>query len=213
MLISRRSWYPERPRQAAREVEEIIMSVGLVQTYRAFGYNNAWANHRLLKACAELSQAEFEAGRTGFFPSLQLTLNHLYVIDLFYVDALEGGWLGPTAFENPLPFPALAELSQAQASIDRRFIGVCDALTPAVLDGEVRINRGTHVQVERRDRLLMHLFQHQIHHRGQAHAMLSGTGITPPQLDEFFSVAEAPLRASEFSDLGWTEQTVWGPAA
>jgi uncharacterized damage-inducible protein DinB len=186
------------------------MSVGLVQTYRAFGYNNAWANHRLLAACAELGPAEFEAGRTGFFPSLQATLNHIYVIDLFYVDALEGGWLGPRAFENPVPFPALAELSQAQASMDRRFIGVCNALTPALLGGDVRINRGVRIQIERRDRLLMHLIQHQIHHRGQAHAMLSGTGIKPPQLDEFFSVAEAPLRASEFSDLGWTEETVWG---
>jgi uncharacterized damage-inducible protein DinB len=141
---------------------------------------------------------------------LQRTLNHVYVIDLFYVDALEGGWLGPRAWENPMPFPALAELSQARASTDQRFIGVCNALTPALLSGEVRINRGIRIQVERRDRLLMHLIQHQIHHRGQAHAVLSGTRIKPPQLDEFFSVAEAPLRASEFSDLGWTEETVWG---
>src|SRR5215831_648812 len=71
--------------------EEIAMCVGLVQTHRAFAYNNAWANHRLLAACAELTQGEFEAERTGFFPSLQATLNHVYVIDLFYVDALEGG--------------------------------------------------------------------------------------------------------------------------
>ena len=69
------------------------MCAGLVQTHRAFAYNNAWANHRLLGACAELTQGEFEAERTGFFPSLQATLNHIYVIDLFYVDALEGGWL------------------------------------------------------------------------------------------------------------------------
>jgi uncharacterized damage-inducible protein DinB len=95
--------------------------------------------------------------------------------------------------------------------MDKRLIGVCNALTPALLGGEVRINRGSGVQVERRDRLLMHLFQHQIHHRGQVHAMLSGTRIKPPQLDEFFSTAEAPLRASEFTGLGWTEETVWGP--
>src|SRR5215831_9054247 len=98
------------------------MPAGLVQTYRAFAYNNAWANHRLLTACENLSKAEFEARRTSFFPSLQLTLNHIYVIDLFYVDALEGGWLGPKAFENPIPFPTLAELSPAQASMDRRLI-------------------------------------------------------------------------------------------
>jgi uncharacterized damage-inducible protein DinB len=186
------------------------MSAGLVQTYRAFAFNNAWANHRLLTACANLSQAEFEAKRTSFFPSLQLTLNHIYYVDLFYVDALEGGWLGPKAFENDIPYPSVAELKPAQAAIDNRLIAVCDKLTPEQLSDIVRVNRETRVQTERRDRLLMHLFQHQIHHRGQAHAMLSGTTVEPPQLDEFFSVGEAPLRATEFASLGWTEDTVWG---
>jgi uncharacterized damage-inducible protein DinB len=60
------------------------MCAGLVQTHRAFAYNNAWASHRLLGACAELTQGEFEAERTGFFPSLQATLNHIYGIDLFF---------------------------------------------------------------------------------------------------------------------------------
>jgi uncharacterized damage-inducible protein DinB len=187
------------------------MSAGLVQTYRAFAYNNAWANHRLLTACAGLSQAEFEAQRAGFFPSIQRTLNHIYVIDLFYIDALEGGWLGPRAWANEVPYPSLAERKPAQATMDKRLLAVCDALTPELLNGVVRINRDTSVQTERRDRLLMHLFQHQIHHRGQAHAMLSATSVAPPQLDEFFAEGEAPLRAGEFAELGWSEETVWRP--
>jgi uncharacterized damage-inducible protein DinB len=186
------------------------MPASFVQTFRAFAYNNAWANYRLLTACANLSQQDFEAERVGFFPSLQMTVNHIYVIDLFYVDALEGGWLGPKAWENPIPYPSLAELQRAQAAVDKRLIAVCNALTPDLLEGIVRVNRDTQVQTERRDRLLMHVFQHQIHHRGQAHAMLSGTSVKPPQLDEFFPVAEAPLRADEFDSLGWTEETVWG---
>jgi uncharacterized damage-inducible protein DinB len=187
----------------------MTMPAGLVQTYRAFAYNNAWANHRLLTACENLSQQAFEARQTGFFPSLQLTLNHIHVIDLFYVDALEGGWLGPKAWENEVPCPSVAELKPAQAAVDRRLIAICDALTPELLDGTVRVNRDTQVQTERRDRLLMHLFQHQIHHRGQAHAMLAGTAVAPPQLDEFFAAGEAPLREAEFSSLGWREDTVW----
>ena len=187
------------------------MPAGFVQTYRAFACNNAWSNHRLLAACAHLSQEDFQSERTGFFPSLQMTLNHIYVIDLFYVDALEGGWLGPKAWENPVPCPALAELRGAQAAVDARLIAVCDALTPDLLDGVVRVNRDTQVQTERRDRLLMHLFQHQIHHRGQAHAMLSGAMIKPPPLDDFWLVGDAPFRAVEFGHLGWTEETVWGP--
>lgn len=39
--------------------------------------------------------------------------------------------------------------------------------------------------------------------------MLSATEIRPPQLDEFFPAGEAPLRATEFAELGWTEDTVW----
>jgi uncharacterized damage-inducible protein DinB len=187
------------------------MSAEVVQTYRAFAYNNAWANHRLLGACAGLTQSEFEMERIGFFPSLQRTLNHIYAIDLLYVDALEGGWLGPKAWENPIPFPSLAKLSEAQAAMDQRFIDLCNALTPALLSETVRINRGTHVQIERTDRLLMHLIQHQIHHRGQAHAMLSGTRIKPPQLDEFFPIEDAPLRASDFGILRWSEEIVWEP--
>jgi uncharacterized damage-inducible protein DinB len=149
--------------------------------------------------------------RTGFFPSLQTTLNHIYVVDLFYVDALEGGLLGPRAWENPIPCPSSAELKRDQSAVDKRLIAVCNNLTPDLLGDIVRVNRDTRVQIERRDRLLMHLFQHQIHHRGQAHAMLSGTVIKPHQLDEFFSIGEAPLRASEFDSLGWTEEAVWGP--
>jgi uncharacterized damage-inducible protein DinB len=188
------------------------MPASLVETYRAMAYNNAWANHRLLAACARLGQDELEARRTGFFPSLKATLNHILIIDWFYVDALEGGWLGPRAWADPEPCATVADLQREQRAVDFRLIAACRALTEPSLGEVVRVNRDTRVQVERRDRLLLHLFQHQIHHRGQAHAMLSGTGIEPPQLDEFYSAAEAPLRAAELTELGWTEATVWGEA-
>jgi uncharacterized damage-inducible protein DinB len=186
------------------------MPASFVDTYRAMARNNAWANHRLLTACLTLTQAEFEAPRTGFFPSIARTCNHTLTVDWFYVDGLEGGSLGPKAWADEMPCATAAELMAAQAAVDARLIAVCDALTEKSLDETVRLNRGAQVQSERRDRLLMHLFQHQIHHRGQAHAMLSGTALKPPQLDEFFSVNEAPLRAAEFAALGWTEETVWG---
>ena len=182
---------------------------GLVGHFVAMARNNAWANHRLLSACAALTQEEFAAPRTGFFPSIQATLNHILVIDRFYVDALEGGTLGPAAWANPVPCPTLSELRDAQASVDRRLIAWCDGLDEAGPQRIVHVHRGTRVQTERADRLLLHLFQHQVHHRGQAHAMLSGTRIKPPQLDEFFSIAEAPLREREFAELGWMEATIW----
>jgi DinB family len=48
-------------------------------------------------------------------------------------------------------------------------------------------------------------FLHQTHHRGQAHAMLSGTGVAPPQLDEFLLANDAPLGAAELDALGFAE--------
>ncbi|MBP0494232.1 DinB family protein [Pararoseomonas indoligenes] len=177
--------------------------------YRTMARNNSWANHRLLTACEGLSQAEFTAPRTGFFPSLRATLNHILVIDRFYVDAMEGGTLGPAAWADPEPCATVAALKAAQAAVDARLMAVVDGLNAAGLARIVSVHRGSRIQHERMDRLLLHLFQHDIHHRGQAHAMLSGTGVAPPQLDEFYASEEAPLRAGEFAALGWTEEKVW----
>lgn len=182
-------------------------------TFRAMARNNAWCNHRLLAAVARLDQAAFEAPRTGFFPSPRKTLNHILILDHFYVDALEGGVLGPAAWADEEPCATVAALQAAQSSVDRRLIAHCDGLADADLAREVRVHRGTRFQAERQDRLLLHLFLHQIHHRGQTHAMLSDTDVKPPQLDEFYSIAEAPLRAAEFEQLGWNEATVWEPPA
>jgi uncharacterized damage-inducible protein DinB len=178
--------------------------------YRAMAYNNAWANHRLLAACSSLSPSEFAMERTGFFPSLRATLNHILIVDRFYIDAMEGGTLGPAAWADREPCGTVAALQEAQSAMDRRLIAVVDGLGTEGLGQIVAVHRQHRVQRERMDRLLLHLFQHQIHHRGQAHAMLSGTGVKPPQLDEFFSAGEAGLRADEFQELGWTEATVWG---
>jgi uncharacterized damage-inducible protein DinB len=185
-----------------------------LQTLRAMAYNNAWANHRLLGACAKLTQAEFEAARTGFFPSLQATLNHILIIDWFYVDALEGGTLGPDAWSNRIPCLTVPDLRPAQSAVDRRLIIWCESLDEAGVNQTIQVHRGTHVQLERADRLLLHLFQHQIHHRGQAHAMLSSTSLPPVQFDEFFSAAEAPWRVAVLgkADLGSfpdTERSWW----
>ena len=178
--------------------------------YRTMAYNNAWANHRLLTACLALTPEEFIAKRAGFFPSLRATLNHILIIDYFYVDAMEGGTLGPAAWADQEPCATVAGLKQAQAAVDQRLLKIVEALDSAGFQRIVSIHRDTTVQRERMDRLLLHLFQHQVHHRGQAHAMLSATSVSPPQLDEFFSAGEGPLRVKEFAELGWTEEHVWG---
>jgi uncharacterized damage-inducible protein DinB len=179
--------------------------------------NNAWANHRLLTACGRLSQDDFIATRTSFFPSIKATLNHNLTVDWYYVDALERALKREPPnrevdrfFEPEEPFAICAELAAEQRAVDRRLIAACASLTDATLQAPVPVMRQAGVQSETATRLLAHLFQHQIHHRGQAHAMLAGTPVKPPQLDEFFCANEAHLRAAELAELGYSETMIWG---
>lgn len=139
------------------------------------------------------------------FPSIRATLNHILIIDWFYVDALEGGALGPAAWADAEPFLDLPSLTQAQHAVDVRLLTFCETLTPAMLASTVRVHRATRVQRDRCDDILTHLFQHQTHHRGQAHAMLSGTSVRPPQLDEFLVGDDETARADDIAAFGWTE--------
>lgn len=179
-------------------------------------YQNAWANHRLAKAWLQLSPAELAAPRISFFPSLSATLNHILTCDWFYVDALERELRGDEPhpdcyvfFNEDEPFTHGVDLKREQALVDRRLIAYCEQLRDADLGRLVTIARDT-PQHDSRLRMLSHLFEHQIHHRGQVHAMLSGTSVKPPQLDEFFCAGESALRAEDFAELGWTEALIWG---
>ncbi|EPL07244.1 DinB family protein [Pseudomonas sp. CF161] len=179
-------------------------------------YQNAWANHRLAKAWGQLSAAELVAPRRSFFPSVRATLNHILTCDWFYVDALERELRGEPPrvdcyvfFDVDEPCVEAGELRQAQSTVDQRLLAYCAQLRDADLGRRVTIARET-PQHDSRLRMLSHLFEHQIHHRGQVHAMLSDTRIAPPQLDEFFCTGEAGLRAADFAELGWTEAQIWG---
>lgn len=181
--------------------------------------NNAWANHRLLGACARLDDAAFAAPRVGFFGSIAATANHLLPVDWFYVDALERALAGREPHEDPArffepeaPFATCAPLREAQRAVDQRLIALTRALADARLDAEVVIRRRRGETRDPARRLLAHLFQHQIHHRGQMHGMLSGTDVAPPQLDDFFCVGDAPLRAAELAELGLSEDAIWASA-
>ena len=192
----------------------------LAHHFYTMAANNAWANHRLLTACARLAQHEFVAPRTSFFPSLPATLNHNLTVDWYYVDAFERALRGQPVnadargfFDPPEPFAACTEILAAQHAVDQRLLDACRDLADAQLELPVALLRRAGVQYESATRLLAHLFEHQIHHRGQAHAMLAGTQVKPPQLDEFFCANEAHLRAAELAELGLSEEAIWGARA
>jgi uncharacterized damage-inducible protein DinB len=166
-------------------------------------HNNAWANHRLLSACEALTPEEFAAPRVSFFPSLRLTFNHILDVDLYYITALEGGDALARYDAPDSDFADARSMRLAQTAADKRLIALCERQTehslaePCVLPRPNRKPPPSTVA-----NILEHLFQHDIHHRGQAHAMLAGASIKPPQLDEFFLAGEEDLRRDELRALG-----------
>jgi len=170
--------------------------------FRAWARNNAWANYRLLEACAQLTPDELHATRTSFFPTIMKTLNHILIVDWLYIEALERRGRGRATVANEEPFAELAPLRAAQRASDLELIAWVEAASEAELERDVPLERRDHVQHERAVDVLLHLFEHQIHHRGQVHAMLAGTRVAPPQLDEFFLREELPLRRRDLEALG-----------
>lgn len=161
--------------------------------------NNAWANAQLLTAACALPQSEFDAPRTGFFPSLRLTLGHIYLVDLFYIDALTDGGRGRAIFSEETEPETAQALKTLQATADAQLTAFCDKGVPPTATVSVGWTGGP--ATETVETILLHLFQHQIHHRGQAHAMLSGTDVAPPPLDEFFPVFDRAASAQPFWDM------------
>ena len=173
--------------------------------HRLMARQNALANARLHDACARLAAGEWRAPRVNFFPSLMETLNHLYTVDAFYSDALHGGTHGYAHRDDPVPLPDLADLCAAQRALDLRLVAFCDGLQPADLARVVQVHRPAGIQHEALPELLIHIALHAVHHRGQAHAMMAGTSVPPPQLDEFICRDEGPLRREELAGFGWSE--------
>ncbi|OWU85150.1 damage-inducible protein DinB [Oceanicola sp. 22II-s10i] len=173
--------------------------------HRLMARQNALANVALHAACAQLAPGEWEAERVSFFPSIRETLNHLWTVDVFYLDALHGGTTGYAHRDNPVPWPDLADLAREQRRADLSLVAFCDALTPPDLDRVVEVHRPGGFQYEALPELLLHIGLHAVHHRGQAHAMLAGTSVAPPQLDEFICRGEGNVRADQMAVLGWSE--------
>lgn len=181
----------------------------LLDHLRTLARANRLANFRLHGACLHLSDAEFRATRTSFFPSLWQTLNHILIVDWYYISALYREADMAKAWASETPYDRMPDLAAAQQASDERLISWCDAADDAALDAIVDMDRGEFVQHDRARHVLMHLLTHQIHHRGQAHAMLAGTAIKPPQLDEFVMPSDDRFRGAELAALGWTEATLF----
>lgn len=147
------------------------------ERYRMYAGYNAWANERVYDAAARLSDANYRADRGAFFQSVHGTLNHLLVGDRIWMRRFTGTGDAPNKLDAIL-YDDFEELRAARRAEDLRISRYCAGLDADMVAGEFSyrtiVNPKTVTQPL--GPALDHFFNHQTHHRGQVHALLTAIG-------------------------------------
>jgi len=141
---------------------------------------NAWANARLYRMAGAMTDEAYRKNVGAYFKSLHGTLNHLLVADRIWMRRLTGTGDHPDKLDAII-VDDLPSLCAARFAEDERIVAFVQGLTDVGLDEtcSYRSLTGTsHMQPRRQ--ILAHLFNHQTHHRGQAHAILTMLGVAEP---------------------------------
>ena len=147
---------------------------------------NAWANRRLYDSCAALSEAEYMMSRPAFFGSIHGTLNHLLVCDRIWLARITRK-PNPKVTLDQILYGDLVALRVARQAEDDHLINVVGGIAERSLDQPLAYANTSGQRHQTPLRLVLaHLFNHQTHHRGQVHGLLSQTTIAPPSLDFIF---------------------------
>lgn len=145
---------------------------------------NRWANARLYGAALAIPEADYRRSVGVFFGSLHGTLNHLLVTDRIWLKRITGTGEAPARVDAIL-FEDRAALARARVAEDVRIVATVAGFDEAALAGPIAYATTAGVpQATVLGDILLHLFNHQTHHRGHAHACCSIlTGTEPPSLD------------------------------
>jgi uncharacterized damage-inducible protein DinB len=148
--------------------------------YEQFAAYNRWANRRLYDEAARISDEARRRDVGLFFKSLHGTLNHLGVVDWVWLRRLTGEGPRPTRLDEIL-YEDFDALRLAREAEDARIIRFVSGLDEAdfVVNFEYRTPGGK-AYSQRRCDMLAQFFNHQTHHRGQAHAALTILGVPEP---------------------------------
>jgi len=157
---------------------------------------NQWANARLYNACADLSDADRKQPRKAFFGSIHGTLNHILVGDRIWLSRIVP-WDEPLVISlNSELYADFAELRSEREKQDAYIVDYVDRQTEQTIAGDVSYATTSGApNVMQLGLILQHFFNHQTHHRGQLHDMLSQTPVAPPPLDLLYYVREVPEAA------------------
>jgi len=159
----------------------------MLDHYRNLAAYNAWANRVVYAEAASLSPQAYRENRGAYFGSLHGTLNHLLVADRIWMSRFTGSGDAPTRLDAIL-HEDVDSLRQARVAEDQRIIDWLGSLDEARLGQEVTYSPITHPTPVRHPLSmgLAHFFNHQTHHRGQCHTILTSMGRPSLSLDLVF---------------------------
>ena len=154
-----------------------------LDVFRTLARYNKVANARLYEQCGKLELAEYRRERAGSFGSIHALLNHTLLGDRIWMSRFAGGG-SRTPPLNTILFETFAELSAARseqdAGIESFFANVDDGFVSRSLSYTNSLGKDC---TDSAPHAVLHFFNHQTHHRGQVHVMLSQTEVRPPSLD------------------------------
>jgi len=147
---------------------------------------NAWQNDGLRKMVGEMSKEELTKDRGAFFGSIFATLNHLLWGDAIWISRFDGGTEPDPSIKDSTTFtPTPAVWAGDRFRMDARITLWANSVSAIDLVGDVTWRS---VAVGRdmskpKSLCILQLFNHQTHHRGQVHAMLTALGKKPNDTD------------------------------
>ena len=163
-----------------------MITPAFVQTMAAY---NAEMNRRWYAAAARLTDAQRKQDRGAFFGSLHGTLTHILWADRMWMSRF-AGWDKPaiTQKESPTLHADFDTLAAERAKADAGILAWAPSVTQSWLDEEMTWFSGGANREMRKQRALLvtHMFNHQTHHRGQAHALITALGEATSDTDLAF---------------------------
>jgi len=160
-----------------------VISKTFVQTMADY---NEWQNANLYGAADTLDDQARKCERGAFFGSIHATLDHLLWGDQIWMSRF-AGTPKPTGGinESVNRHPGWDVLKRERIAFDRVIKDWASALDPAWLEGDLAYFSGAAGREIKRPKwfLVTHMFNHQTHHRGQVHCLLTQSGAKPGDTD------------------------------
>jgi uncharacterized damage-inducible protein DinB len=159
------------------------MRTGLFLHFQMLAQYNRVANERMYERCSYLEAAEYLKQREGSFGSIHGLLNHLLLADRIWMARFEGEGKQTPPLDTIL-FDDFENLWSARREEDIRIEEYFKQLSPDFMDRSFHYtNSQVRPMIETAQVAVAHFFNHQTHHRGQLHVMLSQTPVPPPSVD------------------------------